>query len=109
MLGRQGPLGWQLEQTESSFPTVLVKPRVELDVSIKTRLMAPWSACHANNFCIYSFNTDWNLDQPNPSKLLSRTGKLLAATVVPSARWKTIGFQVLDLNGNTSCCLSNQC
>lgn len=40
---RQGPLGWKLEQTEFSFSTDLVKPRVVLDVSIKIRLMGPWS------------------------------------------------------------------
>lgn len=72
MLGRQGPLGWQLEQTESSFPTALVKPRVDLDVSIKTLLMGPWSACYTYNFCIYSFTTGWNLDQPNPEQAVER-------------------------------------
>lgn len=72
MLGRQGPLGWQLEQAEFGFPTALVKPRVELDVSIKTILMAPWSVWYAYNFCIYSFITGWNLDQANPEQAVEQ-------------------------------------
>lgn len=54
-----------------------------------------------------SFLSDWDLDQPKPEQDVEEPSKLLAATVAPSVGWRAAGFKVLNLDGNTSCRLSN--